>query len=77
MVEGDGMSELKPKQWFIDRIGKTVTRYFNTGVKKLDEICERKGIPIKDESQAQYMFDIQQEFYHESGITLNYRDKKK
>lgn len=67
-------SELKPKQWFVDRIGKAVYRD-TFGWEK------NTGLPytlvmIHDELQAQYMFDMQNDLFHDNGINLNYRKTK-
>lgn len=63
-------NELKPKQWFMDRIGKTVIRQSHPSRRYTGPIT----VFIIDELQAQYMFDVQNDLYNESGICLNYRD---
>lgn len=67
---------LKDLQWFLDRVGKRVFRD-NVIDSEYDKKTSELGIIISNELQAQYMFDIQQDFYHESGINLNYRDEDK
>lgn len=66
--------ELKPKQWFIDRIGKTVIR--NTILDVLKGELDSVRVFISDELQAQYMFDMQNDLFHESGMNLDYRDEE-
>ena len=66
----------KDKQWFLDRIGKRVFRDTHTDNSELAKAVKETGVVIKDELHADYMFSIQQEFYLDCGIDLNYRDEK-
>ena len=66
---------MKTKQWFLDRNGKEVLRDLHVGETKINTSEDSKTVFIADKLQAQYMFDLQQELYHDSNINLNYRDK--
>lgn len=66
---------MKTKQWFLDRVGKEVLRDLHAGETKINTSGGFKTVFIADELQAQYMFDLQQELYHDSNVNLNYRDK--
>ena len=66
-------NELKPKQWFIDRIGKIVLR--NPTLEVLKGKVDSVRVFISDELQAQYMFDVQNDLSAD-GVYLNYRDEK-
>lgn len=66
---------MKTKQWFLDRVGKEVLRDLHVWETKINTSGGFKTVFIVDELQAQYMFDLQQELYHDSNVNLNYRDK--
>lgn len=66
---------MKTKQWFLDRVGKEVLRDLHIGETKINTLEGFKTVFIADKLQAQYMFDLQLELYHDSNINLNYRDK--
>lgn len=65
---------LKTKQWFIDRIGKIVIRDAIKGDCKAYLESGASAVFIKDELQAQYLFDVQNDFFIDNNINLNYRD---
>lgn len=64
---------MQNKQWFLDRVGKTVYRdcLFPDAVGR--QYTETR---IKDELQAIYMFDVQNDLMADNKIDLNYRDTK-
>jgi len=65
----------KPKEWFIERIGKRVYRD-DTG--KCCLICDkivRRGLIVLDKLHAEYLAMIDMDFGAE-GIFCNYRDNK-
>lgn len=66
---------MKTKQWFIDRIGKTVFRDPSPFYSENEQEAFEHGIEISNMEQAIYMFDIQSDFAAE-GVYLNYRDIK-
>ncbi len=69
------MSPLKSKQWFLDRIGKTIYRNPNNCSCETCKNIGVHGLTITNRLHALYLYDIQCE-YEVEGITLNYRDEK-
>lgn len=69
-------TELKPKQWFLDRVGKTVIRDVSLSDTALSAQQGYTEVEIKDKFHAEYMFDMQNDLYFDDGIILNYRDEK-
>ena len=61
-------------EWFKDRVGKRIFRDHHECCTDCTEVAEN-GLIISDEQQAEYLFDIQNEFGAE-GFELNYRSKK-
>lgn len=69
------MSELKDKQWFIDRIGKFVYRDSNGCECSVCKSIVEYGFKIHGPEQVDVLFDTQNSL-SEDGIYLNYRDEK-
>jgi hypothetical protein len=70
-------TEMKTKEWFIERIGKRIFRNDNfCGAKcKTCKIITENGLVIADETHASYLFEVQND-YRSEGIILDYRDEK-
>ena len=64
---------LRSFNWFKERIGKIIFRNSNYCSCSSCKIAEKKGIEIIDEQHAEYLFNIQNEYFAEK-IHLNYRD---
>lgn len=65
----------KTKEWFIERIGKTVFRDAKGKCcNRCDQINEQ-GLVISNEQHASYLALIDSDYAAE-GIYLNYRDEK-
>lgn len=67
---------MKTLQWFINRIGKRI--YRNSSNCPECATCkdvEENGMIIEDESHAEYLFNIQNDF-GACNVFLNYRDTK-
>lgn len=65
----------KNKQWFLDRIGKTIYRDPNNCSCHICKDRNINGVTITDRLHALYLYDIQYD-YEAEGLTLNYRDEK-
>lgn len=70
------MSKLKTLEWFMERIGKNVYRDLSASDSVYSMGQGFACVYINDETVARYMFDVQNDIFHESGINLNYRDTK-
>jgi len=65
----------KTKEWFIERIGKTIYRD-KVGCNCKDcNINFEKGLIVVDEQHAEYLADIDGDFATD-GQFMNYRDEK-
>lgn len=67
---------LRDKQWFLDRVGKTVYRDYQPTDSIFAKKLGYKPTTIHDADHAQYMFDIQSDMYADGGVIFNYRDTK-
>jgi hypothetical protein len=66
---------MKTLEYFISKIGQTIFRDDNgCPCKDCKEILE-KGLVVRDEEHARYIFEMQNDLGVE-GIELNYRDSK-
>lgn len=66
---------MKPLQWFLDRIGKTVYRNSNGCSCAVCERVRSEGLVIDDDFHAIYVYD----WYlmsREAGLDLEYEDTK-
>jgi hypothetical protein len=66
---------MKTLEWFLQRVNQTIFRDDNgCPCHECKEILE-KGLVVRDEEHARYIFEIQNDLGAE-GIELNYRDEK-
>lgn len=68
------MKTLHNKQWFLDRIGKRIYRDKSTCTCPTCANVEENGLVIADEKDADYLFNVQNDFAND-GDYLNYRDE--
>jgi hypothetical protein len=67
--------EPKPREWFIERIGKRIYRNDDgCGCVRCGDAIEN-GLVVMDETHADYLSMIDHDFACE-GVHLNYRDEK-
>ncbi len=67
---------MKSLKWFKDRIGKTIFRDSSNCPECATCVdVEKNGMIVEDESHAEYLFNIQNEFAG-CNVSLNYRDTK-
>jgi hypothetical protein len=69
------MAKNNRKQWFIDRIGKIIFRSETTCKCSVCNSGFNNGILIKNELQANYLYDVECDMTA-CGHFLNYRDEK-
>lgn len=66
---------MKPKQWFLDRIGKRIYRDEETCKCSSCQEFTKEGIIILNDEHAYYLYLVQNDYANEN-IFLNYRDEK-
>ena len=65
---------MQTREWFMDRIGKRIFRDGHDCDCKSCISVSKNGTIIENETQADYMYHVQNDFKSE-GLDLNYRDK--
>lgn len=65
----------KPKEWFIERIGKRIYRDSHRDCCAHCRYVEENGLTVNSESHAEYLADVDMDFGAE-GVFSNYRDEK-
>lgn len=68
------MKQLHDKQWFLDRVNKTIIRDDNKCCRTCEHIG-KNGLKIRDKNHAEYIYEMQNDFAN-GGHYLNYRDIK-
>ena len=66
---------MRTLKWFKARIGKRIYRDANKCKCETCYVITLNGLTVNDEDHAEYLYNLQNDFYADDKFDLNYRDK--